>query len=236
MIQSEEGKRLHKLAEDARESGNFADALKYTDEAMLAYQKGKDYLGLSEVQASRQNTFEHLFRATHDSAYLLLQRHAAQAAVEIAEMSGIKEALGIPYHNLAKYYSEVGEYAQAAKYFRQAVECLERFPNPSQSRPSVIADIRGHLYAVEYKAGDKNALERALQALADLELAEEPSTYNKNVWLSGAHIRIADMLKEDNPEMSRTHYDAAKKIVDSDSRLILRREQLKALEKAIQKT
>lgn len=225
MIQSEEGRRLHKLAEEAKEKGNFADALKYTDEAMLAYQKDKDYLGLSEVYASRQSTFKHLYRHFKDPVYLLLEKHAAEAAVEIAEQVGIQEALGIPYHNLAKYYSETGEYAKAVEYFRKAVDCLTRYPS-EHTRPSVIADIEGHQYASEYKSGDRSALERALHALNQLEEADEPSSYNKNVWLSGAHLRIADMLRKDNPQLSLEHYEAAKKIIEGDERLILRKTQL----------
>jgi len=225
MVQSEEGRRLHKLAEEARESGNFTDALKYTDEAMIAYQKDKDYLGLSEVCASRQSTFKHLYRHFKDSVYLLLEKHAAEASVEIAEQAGIQEALGIPYHNLAKYYSEVGEYSQAVEYFRKSVDCLTRYPS-EHTRPAVIADIQGHQYAAEYKSGDRSALERALRALKQLEESDEPSSYNKHVWLSGAHLRIADMLRKDNPRLSLEHYEAAKKIIEGDERLILRKTQL----------
>src|SRR5262245_38772504 len=115
MNQSTEGRRLHALAEEARESGKFLEALEYTDKASLAYQKDGDMLGLAEVQSSRQSTFKHLYRSTGDIVFLILEKHAAESAVEIAEKSTIPEAVGIPYHNLGKYYSEVKDYKHAAE-------------------------------------------------------------------------------------------------------------------------
>lgn len=229
MADSQEGRRLHALAEDARESGRFLEALEYTDQASLAYQKDNDLLGLSEALSSRQGAFKHLYRQTGDKVFLILEKHAAVAAVEIAEMSGINEALGIPYHNLGKYYFEVIEYKKATEYFKKAVENLVAYPSKRHSRPSVIADIKGHQYAAEHYAGDKTALNRALEALRDLKNAKENSSYNKNVWLTGAHIRIAEMALKNNPQLARQHARKAEKIINEDERLLLRKNQLKKL-------
>lgn len=229
MTDSIEGRRLHQLAEEARESGNYEKALEYTDQAALVYQKDHDLLGLSEVESSRQSTFKHLYRETGDPAFLVLEKHAALCAVEIAEKSGIPEALGIPYHNAGKYYFEAKEYQKAAEFFKKAVENLETYPEGRRSRPSVIADIKGHLFAAEYFAGDKNTLNRALQALQDLENASEDSTYSKNAWLTGAHLRIAEMVKDDNKDLSLKHLQDAERIIDQDKRQILRRKQLEKL-------
>ena len=81
MKDSIEGRRLHALAEEARENGDFLKALEYTDQAALAYQKDNDLLGLSEVQSSRQSTFKHLYRQTEDAVFLVLEKHSAVAAV-----------------------------------------------------------------------------------------------------------------------------------------------------------
>lgn len=48
-----EGRRIHGQAAHAREEGKHLDALKLHDEAMLAYQKDGDQLGLAEVLADR---------------------------------------------------------------------------------------------------------------------------------------------------------------------------------------
>lgn len=233
MKDSSQGRRLHALAEEARESGDFLKALEYNDQATLAYQKDNDLMGLSEVQSSRQSTFKHLYRQTGDSVFLVLEKYCAVASVEIAEYCGIKEALGIPYHNLGKYYFEAKEYKKAAEYFKKAVENLEAYPAGRHSRPSVIADIKGHQYAAEYHAGDKTALGRALKALEELKRAQEKSTYNKNAWICGAHIRIAEMVAKYNPALAREHIKEAIIIIESDKRQILRKKQLEELNKVI---
>lgn len=234
MADSYEGRRLHKLAEDARERKDFLMALEYTDKATLAYQKDHDFLGLSEVQSSRQSTFKHLYRTTGDKVFLILEKHAAESAVAIAEKSGDKEALGITYHNLGKYYFETKEYEKAVEAFKRAVDNLIQYPSARHSRSSVIADIKGHLYAAEYHTGDKTALDRALGALKELEDAQEENPYNKNAWLSGAHLRIAEMLAQDNLELARKHLGEARKIIEADKRLVLRKNQLEKLEKKLQ--
>jgi tetratricopeptide (TPR) repeat protein len=233
MTNSHEGRRLHGLAEQARESGNFIKALEYTDQAALAYQQDSDLLGLAEVQSSRQSTFKQLYRTTGDPVFLIFEKHAALAAVEIAQKSGQPEALGIPYHNLGKYYFEAKDYKRAVQAFNNAVKSLTSHPLGRHTRASVIADIRGHLFAAQYWAGDKTALDRALQALEDLRKAPEESSYNKNVWISGAHLRIAEMISTDNPSLSAQHLASARKIITSDQRLILRKSQLERLENKI---
>ncbi|OGH18745.1 MAG: hypothetical protein A3C22_00400 [Candidatus Levybacteria bacterium RIFCSPHIGHO2_02_FULL_37_10] len=233
MKDSLKGRRLHALAEDAREGGDFLKALEYVDRATFAYQKDSDIVGLSEVQSSRQSIFKHLYRKTGDLAFLILEKHSAIAAVEIAEQSGIKEALAIPYHNLGKYYFEAKEYINASKYFKKAIENLETYPNNRHSRSSVIADIRGHQYAAEYHAGDKTALNRALDALKELKNSQEDSTYNKNAWVSGAHIRIFQMIARDNLALARKHFGEATTIIGLDKRQILRKRQLEKLNQPI---
>ena len=229
MNDSTEGRRLHGFAEEARESGDFLKALEYTDQATLAYQKDGDVFGLAEVQSSRQSTFKHLYRKTGDSVFLTLEKHAAQSAVEIAEKSGQPEAVGIPYHNLGKYYFEVKEYKKAVEAFRKAVENLEAHTDNRHSRPSVIADIKGHLAAAEYHAGDRNALEGALAALTDLQNSTDNWDYNMNAWISGAHLRIAEMLRHDNPDLAHEHLKKAEEIITGDTRQVLRKEQLEKL-------
>ena len=76
---------------------------------------------------------------------------------------------------------------------------------------------------------------RALDALGELENAEESNSYFKNAWLSGAHLRIAEMVAQDNPELAKKHVEEARRIIEGDERLILRNSQLEKLEKTILK-
>ena len=216
--QESEGRRLHAEALAAQEKGDFLAALLKIDEAMLAYEFNGDSLGLAESQAMRFLTLKHLYEKTNDKAFLIIAKYTVMASVELAKLNNNKDALSIPLFNLAKVQELLGEYGDAVISFRQA---LETVPN----RPAVIADFKVHLATCEYKTGDKSALDRAEEAVAELEKAREEDTYSKNVWLSGGHMRIADAVNAENKELARKHMGEAKKIIDSDERLKLRLEQ-----------
>lgn len=69
--------------------------------------------------------------------------------------------------------------------------------------------------------------------MKNLEAAEEDS-YNKNVWVSGAHMRIAEMYmaagdRADNIKLVGEHIRHAEEIISGDDRLVLRKEQLDKL-------
>lgn len=224
-----EGRKLHGEAEQAREKGNFEKALQLTDQAMITYQKDNDDLGFAEVQASRFLTLRHLYEQTEDEKFLVLAKHAAEASVELAEKSGDPKALALPYFNLAKAQEEIGELSTAIKSYQKAVQnMVSNPPDEHGIRPAVVADMIIHQSTAEYKNGDKGALERALAALVDLEGADE-SKYNKDVWRSGAHMRIAQMLKNDDLAKAEEHLKAAKEIIDSNPDLKLRKAQWEKL-------
>lgn len=226
------GKRFHSLAEQTREEGKLLAALENTDKATIAYQEEGDMAGLAEIQASRMLTFRHLYEKTGEKKYLILARFAAEASVEIARSLTDKSGLAIPLFNLAKIRETLGELPGARDAYRETVEAMENNPPADHDRPAVLADVRGHLATCEYVNGDETALERAEQALADLESAEELS-YNKNVWLSGAQMRIAKAVNVDDPEKAREYLREAKKIIDEDKRLKLRLEQWEKLVKRL---
>lgn len=222
--QVNEGRRIHGLAEQARERGEFLEALKLTDEAMIAYQSAGDSLGFAEIQSSRFLTLRHLYEKTNDCNYLVLAKHAAMSSVEIAENSGQKDALAIPYFNLAKAQETLGELQAAVVSYQKAVQFMQENPPISHNRPGVLADFKCHLHNCEYKAGDKSALERILSALADLEASDEPK-YNKDVWMSGTYMRLAENLRVDNLAKAQEYFQKAKEIIDANPELTLRKEQ-----------
>ncbi len=234
---SSHAKQLHSQAEEARESGNLLKALELTDQATVAYQEERDIAGMAEIQASRFSTLKHLYQTTGDRNYLILAKHAAQSGVDIARADGQSAALGIPLFNLGKALEPLEEYSEAIQAYQQSIEALEANPDSRPNLEATVLDIKGHLYACQYKNGDKSAGGRAEQTLLDLEKAfegiEEDQgfglSYLRNVWVSGAHMRLALILKDDQPEKAREHLEAARKIIDADERMVLRRGQLKQL-------
>lgn len=224
-----EGKRMHSQAEEARESGNFGEALKLTDQAMLAYQATGDKVGFAEVQSSRFLALRHLYENTGDRDFLILAKHSAIASVELAQASGNKEALAVPLFNLAKSHETLGELHEAVTTYQQAVDNIINNPPQTHNRSAIIADFKIHLATCEYKVGDKRALQRVQDSLSELEIADEVSKYNKDVWISGGHMRIAEILRDDEPEKAKEHLQKAKAVIDSNPDLKLRLRQWEKL-------
>jgi len=233
MSESERGRKIHAQAETAREKEQrFLKALRLLDEATICYAEDRDYLGMSEAQGSRFIVYKHLFEKSGDRSYLILATLSAQAAVEIAETNGIIQALALGYFNLGKAYEEMEEYAKAVLPFQKASEHLNNNPPPRHDRPEVKADIKAHLAFAEYMAGDKKALEKLEESISELENVEpvdEGNKYEIDVWLSGAYMRAARALREDNPKRAKEHLEKARKIIDSNPDLRLRLEQWKKL-------
>jgi len=104
-MNSKKGREIHAKAEQAREAEqNFIKSIKLVDEAIIAYQKDKDYRGLSEVLQSRSSAFKHLYQKTGDEVYLTLAKHDSLAGIEIAESLKDTSALAMVYRGLGKIY------------------------------------------------------------------------------------------------------------------------------------
>lgn len=221
-------RELHSQAEQQREKGNFTEALISTDQALVAYLAESDTAGFAEVIASRFLTLRHLYEATENRAYLILAKHEARAAVELSELSEDKSAKIMPLFNLAKAEESLGEHAVAVTTFRQAVKLMETHPPARHSRPAVLADMKVHLGISELKNGDKAALGRVNAAIDDLKASEEMQ-YNKDVWVSGAYLKLAEALAESEPEKARENLAAAKEIIDGNPELSIRAKQWQKL-------
>lgn len=234
------GRQLHAQVEEAREKGNILDALKLSDEALLAYQADGDKQGLSELLSSRSIIFRHLYEKTQDKNFLQLAKAELEATIKIAKNSNIADALILPLYELANVETELQEYTEAINNYNESLSLVDTSPkerlnhnNPAQNRPVFHATMKNHLAYAEYKNGDKSAEERMEKAVEEIETAEEPDSFRKNTWLSGGYMSLAKMLKEDEPEKAKKYLQKAKEIIDSDERLTVRKEQWEKLAQAI---
>ncbi len=217
----------HKESLLQREAGQFEESLKLNATALIKYDEENDVLGFCEAIADQTITLRHLYRITKSRNYLILAKHQLEAAIEIAQKAENEDALAIPLFNLGKVNVKLADYEAATDAYKKAVEL--QLKTMSQ-RPAIVADYIIHMSLAEYKNGDKTAKERLLAALTQLESAEEDK-YNKLVWISGAHMYLADMLRDDEPDNAQEYLTKAKDIIDSDDRLVLRQQQWEELAK-----
>lgn len=223
------GHDFHLAEEEAREKGNFLEALKLSDESTLLYQKEQDIIGLSEIQAARAEIFKNLFLQTDDRSFLILAKFAAKSGVKIAKLAECEEALAIPLFTLAKILTLLDNHEKAQEKYQIALKVLPKSP---QNRPSVAADIKIHKAVCSYRMGNKDAIHEAVTALQELEDSGE-NRYEKDVWLSGGYMKIAETISKDDPDQARVHLEKAKGIVNANPELKLRKQQLEKLEEKL---
>src|SRR6266446_1405722 len=185
-----EGRQLHAQAAKAREEGKLNESLDINSKALLAYDTANDALGFTEGIACRSITLRVYANAHNSRRFLTLAKYEMLGSVAIARESGEKVALALPLYNLAELQEDLGELSDAVATYKEAVASMRDNPPERHKHPAVLANMRVHLATCEYKAGDKTALQRAEEALHDLENAGEPSKYNEDVWISGGHMRI----------------------------------------------
>lgn len=219
------GRDIHLQAEEEREHGDLFKALDLCDQAAAAYERDHDFLGQAEVLSSKVITLRHIARRGNNRDLLVLAQNAAEEAVEVSRKLGRdhEEASTLPLFNLAEIQEELGNLEGAVLSYRQAAGQLLPLRH---NLPAVRADMQIHLATCEYNLGDKDALARAEEWLSKLEQSEHSDSYAKDVWLSGGHMRIADAVRRDNPNLAKDHLSKAKTVIDSDpQKFHLRQEQ-----------
>lgn len=227
-----EGRRLHAQAASARENDQLKESLSFNDEALFAYDREDNPLGFAEGIACRSITLRNYATQQESRNILTLAKYEMMASVTIARESGDNTALPLPLYNLAQLQEALGEHEDAIETYSEAVNTMKNNPPESHNRPSVLADMKVHMTVCEYKAGDTSALERAEEALQQLEESEEPNKFNKDVWVSGGHMKLAEILIEESPSEAKEHLAKAKEIIDSNEELVLRKQQWERLSKS----
>lgn len=202
---------MHELAAKAREKGDLPAALGFVFQAEEAYRRDADV------------------------SLLIAARHFAEISVDLAREADNEPALALAYFNLGKCQEALGELRPAVDSFQKAYDIITSNPPPRHNRPAVVSDFKLHLAVCRYRTQDKSALQLAEEALRELASAQGASDYEHKVWVSGAHMDIARMLIEDDPEKARRHLEQARQIIDADENLVVRKKQWERLTRELEK-
>lgn len=226
------GREKHAQAEHAREKEqDFLKSLQLIEEALIIYEKDNDLRGFSEALQSRSSAYKHLYQETETLAYIILAKHDALAGIEIAEGLDDKSSLAMVYQGAGKIYEQLRDWQNAAKYFSKAIEAFTAHPPEENNRPAVLSDMNAHYAFDLYNSGEKKkGLALINKSIQELEKNTEEPKYNRDVWLSGAHMRAATMLTNDNPDLASKYLSNAKEIISKNDELKLRARQLIQLE------
>ena len=222
-------KEHHRQAEELRESDKHLDALKELDQAIVLYQEEGDYLGICEALQSRVLTFKHFYFLTKDTAFATIAQKEADASLEVAQSKNIAEKLSSCYFRLGEIAMIFEDFAGAINWYQKALETY-------QGSLSEKGDYRYHLGEALYRNDQKDEGKKTIfDGLGEIQKgAPEVDPFLVHVWESGLHMKLADLLRNDEPEDARKHLDIARQIASSDPKLIIRRRQIEDISKKFQ--
>lgn len=214
---------LQKQADVLREEGKNLKAIDLYNQSIVYYQADKDYANMMGALTGRLLSWKHLFYKTEDKIYAIFVKKEAEAMFEIANEHNLLDRLYLIHFLNGTSASLLKDYSVAEKEFTKAVEL---YPSDNAEK----GDWTAHLGEAMYRNGRKEEGEKLiLQGVKKIEQnASQINSFTFNVWVSGAYLRLAKLLKLDNKEESQYFLNKAKRIINSDERLVVRKQQLES--------
>lgn len=215
------GKELQEQADKIREDGKSLMAIDLYNQAIVRYQEEKDYDNMIKALTGRLLSWKHLFYKTDDKIYAIIVKSEVETMLEIAKEHRLFDKLYLIHFLNATSAILLNDYCSAEKDFSKAVQL---FPFENAEKGDWIA----HLGDAMYRNGKKEeGKETLLQGVEIIKLrASQIDSFLFNVWVSGAYLRLAKLLRVDNPRESTLYLNQARAIIDSDDRLVIRKQQL----------
>jgi len=225
---------LHSKAERVRETEqDFLKSLQLADQASVEYSKEENYEGMADVCGTRALGLTHLYEKTGDDNFLIMAKHAAGTGVEIAKKHNLDKALAMASFRLGKVLVDLQQFSEAVSAYEVAVE--NDLPD-AHNRPAVKSDIRAQLGFAQYMSGDKESgIANLNNAIEQLENNDEEIAYTRDVWLSGAYMKKAFATHDNDHQASSEALASAKKIIDNNNELVLRKRQWEKLASKLSK-
>lgn len=212
---------LQKQADVLREGGQSLKAIDVYNQAIVRYQEDKDYANMIGALTGRLLSWKHLFYKTEDKIYAIFVKKEAEAMLEIAKEHQLLDRIYLIHFLNGTSAILLKDYPVAEKEFGQAVEL---YPNDNAEKGDWIAHLGEAIYRNGRKEEGKKLILQGVQIIE--EKSSQIDSFLFNVWVSGAYLRLAKLLKPDNLDESQVFFNKAKKIIDSDDRLVIRKQQL----------
>jgi len=211
-------KQLHQQAENLREQDKLLEALKLYEEVIYKYQQENNYAGIVEALGGRCLTYKHLFLLSNDFSLAIIAKHNALSSLEIAEKFNLKDQIYRCYFRLGEMEMLFKNYKKAVNYYKKS---LSLYPNEDAQK----GDFIYHLGEAQCLKGDtKNGLANLSSGLTKIrQYRDSTDSFLINVWESGCLMKLFVFTKDIN------YLNEARKIINADPRLIIRRRQIKNL-------
>ncbi len=212
---------LHHKAEKLRETEEFTRALKLYDQVIEKYYEEKNLTGVADALQGKVLTYKHLYARNGKDKYLKLAIGCAESSLKIVQKYKIISMYPSANFRMGEVYRLENNYKKTIHYFSRAYKLCAN----NKER----GDYLYHLGETLYRDGKKNLGKRKI--LEGMKLIKKDKNrldnFIYNVWLSGVYGRLAQIfLLEKNNKKAKKYIDMAKKIIESDKRLVIRKKQL----------
>jgi len=216
--------QLSQLGSKLREQDKHLQAATTLTQAIILAQQEGNFRLLIDCLKDRCLTWKHFFLLTNDSVFITLAQKDAESMLAIATDKKLSDKLATSYFRLGEIAMEAQNFSQAVSYYQKS---LHHYHQPDAE----MGDYTYHLGEALYKNGQKETslikFDEGIKILQQYQPSTDSFVYH--VWLSGAYLRLAQLLLTDNKPLGQKYLKLAKKIIDSDPRLIIRHRQLDQL-------
>ena len=210
-----------------REKARHQQALEVLDEALRLSLAARDYRGAADALGARALAWKHLFQLTGDRAYLEFYKADAMTRLSVVKTKKVP-ALHSAHFRAADHALLTADYKTAATHFRLA---LKNYCGSWAEK----GDYRYHYGEALYRLGGRQTGLRELKdGLRDIQkYRAEVNSFLANIWESGANMVLAELLWKTHGAQAKKYLAEAAKIIAGDKRLIMRKKQLKILERKL---
>lgn len=222
-VQAASAMELQKEADNVREEGKSLIAIDLYNQSIVSYQESKDYSSLMEALTGRLLSWKHLFYKTEDKIYAIFVKKEAEAMLEVAKAYNLKDRFYLIHFLNGTSAILLNDYDAAEKEFSKAIEL---YPFENAEKGDWIAHLGDALYRNGMKEKGKKTILNGVEIIK--EKSSQIDSFLFNVWVSGTYLRLAKLLRTDNPEESQLFFNQSKEIINSDDRLVIRKQQLEA--------
>lgn len=221
---------LQAQADKLREAGKTLDALDLYNRALVGYQKERNYGAILYVLTGRLISWQHLYNHENSKVYAILARKEAEAIMSISKEFGIHDKDHLIHYLLGKSCIFLEDFSCAESEFQQAVDL---YPSGQAEK----GDWMAHLGEAVYRNGQKEKGKAIILSGVDYinAHAQGLESYTVNVWISGAYLRLAKILINDDLNEAKFYLQKGEEVTSGDERLVIRRQQVEKLKKKIEK-
>jgi len=207
-------------ADTLREQGKSLEAIELYNILIVQAANEKEDQTLVSALTGQILSWKHLYYKTNDKVFAILVKTGTESLERISKEKGLQNK-HLVYFLKGQADLLLQEYSSAEQSFQSA---LIFYPSNDAQK----GDWTAHLGEALYLSGKKEEGKAKLLEGIDMiqAKAKDVDPFLIHVWTSGAYLRLAKLLKHDDPAASQLYLDKAKEIIDSDPKLVIRKQQL----------